>query len=333
MDHGQRPRERGRSPSDTSLPAATSGVAGWDVGGGSISVCIVCRNEADRLASCLESARWADETVVMDLESMDGSVVVAERYGARVISRPPHPIVEPLRNELGAIARGAWVLALDPDECVTPGLASALRQLARRGDLDAVVIPRMNIDFGYPPGNPLHRYEPQLRMYRRAAVNWPIVPNALPRVPLDRVYRLPAFDELVLVHNRNRTIPEALERAIRYAPAEAQSMLEHGRAFSARAMAADLVKTAHRHLIRAEAWRDGVPGILRAATLLNYKFNVWASFWQLSGAQRVEADDRFLRRLSGPLVAAGHLVDHYLFLRRVMAHLRRPSGKPRGKSD
>ena len=31
-----------------------------------ISVCIVCRNEADKLAPCLESVEWADEILVMD---------------------------------------------------------------------------------------------------------------------------------------------------------------------------------------------------------------------------------------------------------------------------
>ena len=38
-----------------------------------ISVCIVCRNEADKLGPCLESVRWADEVVLLDLESEDGS--------------------------------------------------------------------------------------------------------------------------------------------------------------------------------------------------------------------------------------------------------------------
>ena len=65
-----------------------------------ISVCIVCRNEADRLAPCLASVAWADEVIVMDLESEDDSADVAARHGARVIERSPLPIVEPLREEL-----------------------------------------------------------------------------------------------------------------------------------------------------------------------------------------------------------------------------------------
>lgn len=278
---------------------------------GAISVCIVCRNEADRLASCLDSVNWADEVLVMDLASCDGSAQVAAARGVRVITRAPHPIVEPLRNELAAQARGAWVLALDPDEQVTPGLARALRQLAQREDLDAIVIPRMNWDLGYPPTGAVQRYEPQLRMYRRDRIVWPEVPNALPTVPDARVFRLAQRDENVLIHNRNRTVPEALERAMRYAPAQAQSMVAQGEVFSARRMLAALAAQVDKEFFRGRAWEDGVPGVLRAGILVAYKFYVWAAFWQLAGASRTEADDRFVRRLG-----------------RLLAGLRRLAGLP-----
>ncbi|HEU0079981.1 MAG TPA: glycosyltransferase, partial [Longimicrobiaceae bacterium] len=102
------------------------------------SACIVCRDEADRLGPCLESVAWADETVVMDLRSGDGSAELARRHGARVVERDPVPIVERVRNEVAEHARGDWILVVDPDERVSPGLAAELRRLAGRGALDAV---------------------------------------------------------------------------------------------------------------------------------------------------------------------------------------------------
>lgn len=262
-----------------------------------ISVCIVCRNEAGKLEPCLQSVQWADEVVVMDLSSTDHSAAIAEAYGARVISREPFPIVEPLRNELAAEARGMWILALDPDERVTPGLARELQQLARREDIDAVVTPRTNWDLGYPPSNPIQRYEPQIRMYRRSAVEWPAIPNALPRIPPDRLFRLPARDDMVIIHERSRSIPEILDRAIRYAPAQAQSMIDQGQVFTAKDMFIALASQAHKEFLRGQAWKDGVPGILRASILVAFKFYVWAAFWQLSGGHRTAADDRLIRRM------------------------------------
>jgi glycosyltransferase involved in cell wall biosynthesis len=265
---------------------------------------VVCRNEADRLAACLDSLRWVDELVVLDLESEDGSRDLARRAGARVIAHPPVPIVETVRNVAADAATGEWALVVDPDERVSAGLARELRRLAARDDVDAVVLPRMNLDFGHAPTSPLQRYEPQLRMYRRAAVRWPTFPNALPQVAPERVARVAARDDLTLVHDRNRTIPEAIDRVRRYAPAQAQAMIDAGEVFTAGRMARTLAEKLYRHFVVSRALRDGVPGLMRAGLLVAFHFYVWAAFWQLSGADRTPPDDALLRRADralGPL--------------------------------
>lgn len=279
-----------------------------------VTVCIVCRNEADKLAPCLQSVRWADEIIVMDLHSSDASAELARSFGARVISREPVPIVESVRNEIAASARADWILVLDPDERVTPGLAAELERISLNSDTDAVILPRMNIDLGYPPSDPLHRYEPQLRMYRRSRVQWPTVPNALPQVAEERLYRIAPRDELVLLHDRSRNIPEVLERSVRYAPAQAQSMVDRGQVFTARAMMAALGGHLYKQFVKGRALKDGVPGFLRAGLLVGFHFYVWAAFWQLSGAKRTPSDDRYFRRL-------GALLDGY---RRVRSAGRAP---------
>lgn len=262
-----------------------------------ISVCIVCRDEADRLGPCLESVAWADEVIVLDLESADDSADVARRHGARVVAHEAVPIVEAVRNVVADEASGEWVLVLDPDERVSPGLGGELRRVATRRDIDAVVIPRMNFDFGYPATSPLQRYEPQLRMYRGDAVRWPAFPNALPEVREDRVLRLSSRDEVCLVHDRNRSIPEVLDRVRRYAPAQAQAMIDAGETFTARRMLVTLGEKLYRHFVVARALRDGVPGIMRAGVLVAFHFYVWAAFWHQSGARRTQEDDRLLRRI------------------------------------
>jgi glycosyltransferase involved in cell wall biosynthesis len=266
-----------------------------------ISVCIVCRNEVDRLGPCLESARWADEVIVMDLASDDGSAELAAKHGARVVNHAPVPIVELVRNEITREATGDWVIPLDPDERISPGLARELRTIAEDQDVDAVVVPRMNRDFGYEPQSPIHRYDTQIRMYRPDRVPWPSEPNELPKVPKERLYRVPARDELVLIHERNRSIPEALERVIRYAPAEAEAMLAAGEIFTARKMARRVGSKFYKQFVQARAYEEGVPGVLRAFVLASFHLYVWACFWQLSGARRTPDDDRYVRRLGRPL--------------------------------
>jgi len=266
-----------------------------------ISVCIVCRNEADKLGPCLASVRWADEVIVLDLSSTDESAEVARRHGARVVTHDPVPVVEWARNRVAEEASGEWIFALDPDERVTDGLAAELDRLRDRTDFDAVAIPVMNFDFGYPATHPLHRYDPKPRFYRRSAIGWPTFPNALPVIPTERLLELPRTDELVIVHERNRNIVEAVDRVMRYAPAQAQAMIDAGEIFTARRMLAVLSGKIYKQFVYGRAFRDGVPGVIRAGTLVAFHFYVWAAFWHQSGARRTPADDRLLRRLDRTL--------------------------------
>jgi glycosyltransferase involved in cell wall biosynthesis len=271
------------------------------VTGPGIAVCIVCRNEADKLVDCLESVRWADEVLVMDLESEDDSAAVAARLGARVVRRARVPIVELVRNEIAAAASREWILALDPDERVSPGLAEALRAASVREDLDVVSIPVMNFDFGHPAATPVHRYDPKPRFYRKNVVSWPTEPNELPRFDKARALSLPSEDEFVIVHLRNRTIVEALERVLRYAPAEAQALFASGETFTARKMLRRAGGKAYKQFVEARSLEEGVPGLVRAFILASFHFYVWACFWQLSGGENAKEDERYLRRLALPL--------------------------------
>jgi hypothetical protein len=81
-------------------------------------------------------------------------------------------------------------------------------------------------------------------------------------------------------------------------------MLDRGQVFTARAMLSALGRRAYNLVVRGRAWRDGVPGLLRAGILVGFHFYVWAAFWQLSGAERTPEDDRYLRRLGGVLEGA-----------------------------
>lgn len=291
-----------------------------------ISVCVVCRNEADKLAACLASVRWADEIVLMDLNSEDGSAAIAARFGARVVHHAPVPVVVQVRNKVATCARNDWILVLDPDERVSAGLATELAHVVRRIDIDAVLIPRRNVDFGFEPSHWMQRFEPQLRMYRRSVVCFPENPNAPPSVPADRVHRIAERDELALVHERNRNVAEVLDRVLRYAPAQAQWMVDHGPPFTARRMLSVLGGVAYRQFLLARPWRDGVPGIFRAAVLVASKMYVWLAFWQLSGSPRTAADDHHVRRI-GVLFEVPRFIVRALrapwwLVRRAQAYLR-----------
>ncbi|MBE9013663.1 glycosyltransferase family 2 protein [Pseudanabaenaceae cyanobacterium LEGE 13415] len=89
-----------------------------------VSVLIPARNEEANLPACLESVARADEVFVVDSQSSDRSVEIAERYGANVVQfhfngRLPKKKNWSLEN---LPFRNEWVLIVDCDERITPEL-------------------------------------------------------------------------------------------------------------------------------------------------------------------------------------------------------------------
>jgi glycosyltransferase involved in cell wall biosynthesis len=102
-----------------------------------LSLCLIARDEAEFLDRCLESARGVvDEIVVVDTGSVDETVRVAQRYGARIFSQPWQDDFSAARNRAIEAARGEWVLILDCDEVVAHGDHQRIEAAMARGDVD-----------------------------------------------------------------------------------------------------------------------------------------------------------------------------------------------------
>ncbi len=96
-----------------------------------LSAVLIVRDEAARLPGCLASLDGVvDEIVVVDTGSLDGSVAIARRYGARTSAFAWRDDFAAARNAALERARGDWVLSIDADERLRPpadaGFAAAL---------------------------------------------------------------------------------------------------------------------------------------------------------------------------------------------------------------
>lgn len=107
-----------------------------------ISVLILTLNEEINIGDCLDSVAWADDVLVLDSGSEDRTVDIARSRGARVMHRAFDDFASQ-RNyglEEGNLSHD-WVLHLDADERVTPGLRDALQDKARHGERRAYRVP------------------------------------------------------------------------------------------------------------------------------------------------------------------------------------------------
>ena len=98
---------------------------------GGLSVAIITRDEAHRIARCLESVAFADQIVVLDSGSTDDTVAIARRLGAEVEITPDWPGFGVQKNRALDRCRHRWVLSLDADEQVSDGLAAEILQALR----------------------------------------------------------------------------------------------------------------------------------------------------------------------------------------------------------
>lgn len=94
----------------------------------SLSIVIIARNEARVIARCLESVAWADEIILMDSGSTDGTADIARANNAKVTVTPDWPGYGPQKNRALDLATHEWVLSLDADEWVTPELRADIER-------------------------------------------------------------------------------------------------------------------------------------------------------------------------------------------------------------
>jgi glycosyltransferase involved in cell wall biosynthesis len=112
-----------------------------------ISVAIITKNEERNIKEALESVRDFEDIIVVDSFSEDRTVEICRDYTSRVyrhewqgFSRQKQRAVDYSKNE--------WVLILDADERVTPGLKLEMMRVISEDDYSGFFIPRKNFFLG-----------------------------------------------------------------------------------------------------------------------------------------------------------------------------------------
>ena len=245
-----------------------------------LSVVILTKNEAGRLRECLESARWADELLVVDDESSDETVRLAESFGARVLRRRME-VEGRHRNWAYAQARHEWILSLDADERVTPELAQELSELFRREPpLETYSIPRRNyigshwIRYGgwYPSA--------QMKLFKRSVFRWEET-TVHPRAISDRAWGVLRHD---LIHLSYRDPADFVAKQERHTALEAQKWVVDGRRVSLGKVLWRTVDRFVRTYILKQGFREGGMGFFVAWMAGKYQWRSYVKYRALKQA-------------------------------------------------
>jgi glycosyltransferase involved in cell wall biosynthesis len=245
-----------------------------------LSVVLVVQDAAAQLPACLASVAFAEEIVVVDSGSNDGTEECASRHGARVVRHDWMGFG--LQKQFAvAQARNDWVLCLDADERVSPELDRSIRA-ALEAPVSPVYRMRRRNRFlgrwlshgeGYPDWS--------TRLFDRRNAAWsddPVHEKVLYAVT-------PGTLSGDLLHESAEDLGKYLQKQNRYSTLAAQQLFERGhRAGALQLILSPFVRFTKFYLLRL-GFLDGVPGLVHTTIGCIASFMKYAKLIELSRAR------------------------------------------------
>ncbi len=116
-----------------------------------ISLVMITKNEEKNLAKSLDSVKdLVNEIVILDSNSTDNTIKIAEKYGAKIYSRKFDDFCTQ-KNFAMSLAQNEWILHLDADEILSPELKEEIRYTVVNKDIvnyDGFYLTRANFFLG-----------------------------------------------------------------------------------------------------------------------------------------------------------------------------------------
>lgn len=237
-----------------------------------ISATIITYNEQNNIARAIESLRFCDEVVVVDSGSVDRTVEIADKLGARVLEHPWHGFAKQ-KNFAAEEARFDWIFSIDADESLSEALEGEMWQLKKHGPQhDAYTVPRLAQYLGrwilhsgwYP--------DRKIRLYNRQKGHW-VGSYVHERV---QVAGTIGHLESNLLHFTCDSLSQHLETMNRYTTLAAQQLAAEGVQIGWRHLLLDPPWTFFRSYFVNRGFLDGMEGLAIAYMASLYNFIKYA---------------------------------------------------------
>lgn len=267
-----------------------------------LSVIILAKDVEEIIRDCLESAKWADEIILVDTGSIDKTIEIAKKYQARILKFSGERLeFSKWRNRGLEEAKSDWVFYLDADERVTPELKNEILQVisdqrpaartkptGHRSPVTghqttAYAIPRRNFYFGKEVhfGGAWPDYVKRL-FKKEKLKRWE-----------GRLHEEPIFEGKLghlkepMTHFTHRNLSSMVEKTRKWSKIEAELLFEAKHPPAAwwrilRIMLTEFWKRA----IRLQGWRDGTVGWIEIIFQMFSRFITYARLWELQNRNR-----------------------------------------------
>jgi len=261
----------------------------------SISAVVLSRNSEKKIGKCLESLKgWADEIIVVDGESTDNTVKIAEVSNAKVYSHKFLGAFSAERNFGSDRASGDWVLQLDSDEIVSEDLKKRCDETLPKTHQNAFKFRRKNVFLGheFKYGGWYHWSQ---HLFRKGSAHYE-----------GRVHEKMVVDGEVgyldadILHIPFDSISEFIERQNRYTDLQARDIIDTEKDLTAKKIRYNLkvkpLKLFKKIYFNKKGYKEGIYGLVFALLSSWVHFLKWAKVWELVKDKKnilVIRNDRF----------------------------------------
>jgi glycosyltransferase involved in cell wall biosynthesis len=247
-----------------------------------ISVYIITYNNRRTIERCLKSLGWAEELVIVDSFSTDGTYEICKRYTDRAYQREWKGHREQYQYAADLTTRD-WIMFVDADEEVPPELVEEIRRElnGKAEGLDGFFIYRRTYYLGrwiryggwYPDG--------EIRLYRRDKGIWEGRLHA--KVWVDG--KVGSLKNQYL-HYTYRDISDQIQTINRYSQIAAEDLAQSGKKFSLfKLLFHPPFRFIKEYLFKSGFW-DGLPGLIIIVSTMFYVFIKYAKLWELTISKR-----------------------------------------------
>ncbi len=250
-----------------------------------ISVYVLTFNNIRTIERCLKSLNWAEEIIVVDSFSTDGTYEVCKLYTHKAYQAPFQGHRDQYQYAAGLTTRD-WIMFVDADEEVPPELVNEIRGELEKGvSVDGFFIFRRTYYLGrwiryggwYPDG--------EIRLYRRDKGRWEGGLHA--KVVVEgKIKKL----KNQYLHYTYEDISDQIKTIDRYSKIAAEDLMKSGKKFCLIKLLFNPPLRFIKEYFLKLGFMDGLPGLIIAVSTMYYVFIKYAKHWELSFLRRSNGD-------------------------------------------
>lgn len=246
-----------------------------------VSAVINTWNEEKNIKRCIDSlSAWIDEIILVDMDSVDATVEIAQKLGAKVYTHKPVGFVEPARNFAISQASGEWIFVIDADEAVKEPLAVKIQNITSTNHNKSFFrIPRKNIIFNKWIKHARWWPDLQIRLFRKGEVSWLNEIHSIPVTQGDGV-DFEIKEENAIVHYNYSTISQFISRMDRYTSIQAQEYLSQRSEIKIHDILRKPFGEFLSRYLASEGYKDGLHGLVVCALQAFSELILYLKVWE-----------------------------------------------------